>query len=453
MKFNPETIDIAELPREEKVRSLRMESITSQEQFDAIAPKWNRLTKEAPSTIYQTFGWLSTWWNFFGNDQRRKLHIITFCNHEMELVGLAPMFEERVTVAGIPLHTSLRMLGCGEAFGISGGMFLDDGPSDFLDWIVHPEYEKEIADAFVASWIKGPVAERIEFVNARPDSYIVRILLPSLHGHGIAARSVRADICSSMPIPDRIEEYIGSRDSHLRRRLTRALKTLNSGNGQNGITIVDATSEAEFTDGFDALVALHQQRWNALGYAGTFFTSQMRGFQRSAAETLNAGGYLWLKIVRASGTAVAARLGYCFKGKMYDYLSGFDDESASAKERPGFALLLSMAIDGRSNGSTWLELLRGDEPYKFEMTSTTFHNQNSILFHPSSARKAGRLGYRVLANLRLGYFLLMREVLLIRVHFVTHGIVTFMYHYTAFRFNRAVRKIRSSIPSTHQESK
>ena len=131
---------------------------------------------------------------------------------------------------------------------------------------------------------------------------------------------------------------------------------------------------------------------------------------------------------------------------MYDYLSGFDDNSPAAKRRPGIAILLAMMDEAFARGIGVIDFLRGDEPYKFEMTAAVNQNINIRVCVGTPKSAAGSAAANIARYRSLSAFLARREWILLNVQLKERAFPASLYHYAVFRAGRFVRKFMGSNP-------
>ena len=428
-------------------RPLTLEIIRDVEGFSKLGEQWNALVRNSGATIYQAFEWTWLWWKHFGSHPSRTLHLVLFYS-EGSLAGIAPLFVQETTVAGFVLHRRLQFLGCGSAFSQSDGLFLDDGASDYLDFITDPGHDREICRAFV-EYLKRSSSDfdDVQLVNTPEQSRLVKILLAQCVEAELPLEVTRADVCSRMPVPRSFEVYLREQSANVRRRFTQARKAYQSG-GAYGIRTVGSPADLEVA--FGHLVRLHQNRWNSLGYPGLFADRRFKLFQLEVAHTFMENGWLSFKTANTDGICVAARLAFTFNGCLYDYLSGFDPGLSTTKQRPGLGLLLAMIEESILSDVKQVDFLRGDEKYKFEFNPISDHNWN-IQISGATAGQGLRLRlFGVIKKLRMLSYLFMREWVLLGVQWRVHGLPRFFYSYAQFRLTHMTNKLtRRGIPSEH----
>ena len=415
-------------------------SLSISRSFDSgevTAAQWNSLVALCDAPVYSTWEWQSLWWKHLGCPVRgRVLNNLVF-RAGGRIVGIAPFFAEPADYSGI---STLRLIGSGNAFYLSGGIFGDDGPSDYLDIIADPEYTGPIVNE-IAGYLhrNRRTIGGLELVNLRPEGIAASTLLPGIRNLGFRVETSPGDICPFIGIETDTGEFIRKQGSSLRRRLNQAFRLL-----EDGSTEFHENRHRAWNAFFGDLVDLHQGRWNRAGFPGLFHDANSRLFQKAAAEMFMNNGWLWFGSIHEKGRCVAARMGFAFRGRMYDYLSGFDESSALARRRPGMGLLLAMHRAAHASGLKILDMLRGDEKYKFELTSRSVRLVNARILHPASAGSGPNFLRRAAPAGRLVRFLVERERRLLQVQVRQYGYPGGMMKYIGFRVLRMKRKFSTS---------
>ncbi len=409
--------------------------VTSFDSGGITGAEWNSLVDRCDASVYSTWEWQSLWWEHLGSRKRgRTLNILVFRLGE-RVVGIGPFFRDPTGFSG---RSMLRFLGSGEAFGMSGGMFLDDGPSDYLDIIAEPDSARAVAAEFAAYLLRNHgTLDGCEMVNLPPGGIASTFALSEVGRLGFTIDSSPGDVCPWIAVVSGTEEFIGGMGASLRRRLNQAYRLLGDGS-----TTYAENQTGDWDNFFDSLAHLHQKRWNSAGFPGLFHDEESRRFQKAVAERFMQHGWLWTASLHEDGRCVAARMGFNFRGRMYDYLSGFDESAASARRRPGTALLLAMHRAAHASGSGILDMLRGDEKYKFELTSRSVNLLNVSILQP--ARPDGELRRGAVRIGRIVRFMLGREVRLLEVQHRMGGFPGGLLRYFSFRVLRLRRKISLS---------
>jgi len=423
--------------REETPRVL-ITTIEREDQFALLRDEWNDLARGAHVTIYQTHEWLSLWWKHFGADNARSLHIVVV-RYSGEIVGILPLFIETRYWLGLRIHKSMRLIGCAVRNPSSRRAFSEVSPTDFLDFIALPQHRTLIADAFLRHCERRPhLADEILLENVSDESVVMKELVPRLRNAGIRHTVRQSDVCPRLNGIVSADDYLARLRPSVRRRLTHA-RTIFS--GHDGYALESITSAGALPGALNDIAELHQRRWNNLGYPGLFMHQRFRAFHDDVAAAFLANGWLWFQAVKWHSVRIAARMGFKFHGRMYDYVSGFDECALWAKHRPGMALLLSMVEDAAAHGYQSVELLRGKEGYKFDLTSDYVCNWSVGFSSGATRNRFRRLIYGSLRLLDRTLTRLSTEWMLLQIQKRTHGISSCVTRYFRFRMRRLKEKL------------
>ncbi|MBV9748177.1 MAG: GNAT family N-acetyltransferase, partial [Acetobacteraceae bacterium] len=128
-----------------------------------------------------------------------------------------------------------------------------------------------------------------------------------------------------------------------------------------GYAVEAATAETR-AGLFDALVRLHQARWDATGEPGVLADPRVLAFHQDAQPGLLEAGLMRLLALRLAGQIAAAFLQLLQPGRALFYLAGYDP--ALAYHSPG-TLLLGWALEQAAAEGREAHFLRGAESYKF----------------------------------------------------------------------------------------
>ncbi len=422
--------------------------VTEERAFEDLGEEWNELVASSGATIYQTHEWQFLWWKHFGTKGRRRLAIVTVRNRG-KLVAIAPLFEEHGRLGRIFKQRTLRLLGTGEAFGRSLGLFLDNGPSDYLDIMIRPGFEKSACRAIRECLEQEDAGDTLELLNAEQESHVLRDLLPLYEGANYRCTVKRADTCAKLTVPASLSRLLETLRPSVRRRLSQARKAESEGL----FTIRDMTSAEELSRALFVMEDLHQKRWNRLGYPGLFSDGRFRRFMEDLMPALRSKGMIWCKAAESDGAIIAVRIVFVLDGCMYDYLSGFDDASPASRRRPGISILLKMVEESQGRGIKIIDFLRGDEQYKAELTQDSRSIWNVTISRRTSPVDVLAALARIASAAGLIWFLLARECRLIGVQIRQNGIVKTPFSYLKFRLPRMTDKMASLLGKPSNDGK
>lgn len=338
-----------------------------------LTDQWNDLSGKADSSIYASPQWVKSWWVHFGMNRQRSLFVITIWE-DQRLIALAPMYSGYTTLGSAVIERRLQIIGSGGSPNEQSGFLDDYGISDFLDFIVDKEFEDS-----AAKMLAGFLAERkdfhtITFHQTGDDSFIIRKLYPELKKKGIQLTKVCTDRCPFIDLGshESLTDYIRQVKSNARRRFRQTLRAMGP---EKEFVIEDIDSAKGIEESTEILIELHQSRWNELGFPGVFYDHRFRSFFKDIIRFAFENQSLWFSQARDTGGEVcASRMCLLYNGRYYDYISGFNANLQSSKFRPGIGLLLKLVETALEDDVSRIELLRGEETYKYDFTDRSFKN-------------------------------------------------------------------------------
>ena len=397
---------------------ITIDTVRTVRDFALLENEWNALVDRADVTVYQTFDWLRLWWKHFGSGPFLRMFVLAV-RRNRDLLCIAPFCIRSELFLGFRLRRRLELMGGEVPEGPQASRTVAGGPSDYLNIIVAPGNEHEVATSLVQFLREHSTSfDDVVFSNVPERSVLLGPFLTALDAAGIRSSVRTSDVCPKVEIPPSLKESVNGLDAHIGRRMRRAM---NNFTDQPSKAIHHITTPKEFDSAYRDLIGLHQMRWNRIGYLGSFADDRFRAFQAEVGRLFLKRGWLWFKTTSMAGVRIGARMGFMFKDRMYDYLSGFDDRFPWAKTRPGLALLGFMLDDAARSGFRVLDLLRGGEAYKFELTSTVRYNRTiSIEFSVHRPLQFSTVA-KVVGNSREVFRGIRREAIILRFHLAEYG--------------------------------
>ena len=272
---------------------------------------------------------------------------------EGRLVALAPLYLEpasrRLLPLGIGISDDLDMLaipGCGQPAGAAILATL----ADASDWDA-VSLEELTPDATALLW-------------RAPETWVDTLTLQSQ----CPVLAWNAGTCG-------IENLIPSRKL---RKLRMARHRVARRGGV--VESADATTAPAF---LEALVRLHAARWESRGQSGVLADLRVQAYHRAALPALVAHGLLYATLIRLESRVAGVFYGVRRGATLYAYLGGFDPDFAF--ESPGTVLMGDAVERMMREGAGRLDLLRGQEPYKYEWGALDRPNQCRVLRRASGS--------------------------------------------------------------------
>lgn len=302
----------------------------------SMAAEWRELFERVEdASPFQSWEWLSSFWYEVGRG-----HPWILCARDQgRLVALLPLV--LAPYRGLPLRR----------VGVLGAPL-----SDYQDLLALPEYRAASSEAFVRHLeLHSDRWDLIDLTDVPEHSELARAATAG-HAREIAHHRV----CPYVPLPPSWQEYRATLGKNLRSNLGRKRRKLE----RELSAKLDLAGQADLEPTLEALFELHDRRWRRRGLSGAFSDPAVRRMHRRVASLFAARG--WLRLHRlVAGDRIRAVF-YCFQrnGRVYYYLSGFDQELERLSV--GVVLLGQVIATAIGEGARELDFLRGDENYKYD---------------------------------------------------------------------------------------
>jgi CelD/BcsL family acetyltransferase involved in cellulose biosynthesis len=297
-------------------------------QLRIIADEWRDLYGRCPgATPFQHPEWVISWAETCSPDCIRVVEV----RSENMLVGLAPLLiyrrgEERVLA------------------------FMAGGISDYLDLLVDPQYESEVAFAIIQAIQELDRWTTLDLTDLPANSVLHRTMLAQL--------ATPHDQCSCVQLPKTREELLQHLSKRQRANLRQAGSRIQKADGAR----VEMATVQTLTGFLDDLFRLHAMRWLRNGQPGVLADEKVKAFHSKVVPALHAEGILRLHRLRLREHTVAVMYTLLHRETVFCYLQGYDPEFAALS--PGTYLMFAVMQDAIVSGMTKFDLLRGEEGYK-----------------------------------------------------------------------------------------
>lgn len=318
--------------------------ITGRSGLESLLPEWDALFEACPQAApFQSPQWLIPWYMHLGTGEPFVLAL----RNGGTLSGVAPL-----TLNGGELS------------------FMGAGISDYLDFLIRPGLEREVAAAIMEHLARrSGIWRRCSLQELKPGSAVFSIGMPP----GMKGEVRELEPCLYIELPATVDEFAERYWTNRKTGSSRNRARLE----RSGLLTIE-TAALDRLDGFmESFFTLHARRWASLGLPGVLNGPEIRSFHIDAAKGLLRKGMLRLYRMRYSGQDMAAL--YCLlRGKtVYTYLSGFDP--ALSKFSPGAHILKHAVEDSIRSGATMLDFLRGQEGYKYTWGPKEERNMSMVL--------------------------------------------------------------------------
>jgi CelD/BcsL family acetyltransferase involved in cellulose biosynthesis len=229
--------------------------------------------------------------------------------------------------------------------------------TDEQDVVARPGDEADVA-ASVARWVAAqrPPRVRLEYVpDERPTLTAFDAVLA---GGGYRVTRSRQTVSPVLDLPDSYDAYVqslGKKERHELRRKVRRLETA-------GTARFRFASDAERATVLDRFFALHRL---SRGEKAGFMTPEVERFFRDIADALAPLDRLRLGVLSFDGADAAVLFGFALGPVIALYNAAYDPGLASLSV--GIVSHAWAIREAITRGHTTYDLLRGDEPYKYDL--------------------------------------------------------------------------------------
>lgn len=317
----------------------------------SLEEDWRRLEHlDSRATLYQTWEWNAAWWSCF---KRRKRARILVIREGGRIIAIAPFYTSRHL--GLPV----RRLA-----------FFGTGVSDYLDILAADRHRDMAARLVLETLSRSSGFELADLQQLRPGAALL-----------IAARSwdcpcevLPQEPCPYLPLEPAWERQIAAFNKKLRQNIGYHERLIERTFSDHSWTLC---TEESLEVGMTALFALHQSRWKARLLPGVLGSVRTQRFHRIIARQFARLGSLRLHLLRLEESPAAALYCFCFKGRTYYYLGGFDPQWS--KYSLGTILTARAIRQAIEDGCDVFDFLRGAEPYKYRWTSAEELNSRLLL--------------------------------------------------------------------------
>ncbi len=349
---------------------VQIEEVAAPWRFAALAPEWEALAQRSPGTPFLRWSWLFPWWSRLGQGTDPLIAVAR--DGGGVLRGLLPLYRRNVG----PLET-WRML---------GDRFVG---SDGLQPLLERGWEAAAGDA-LAAWV-AESSDRWDMLVLRDvpvGSRWLSVLEGWLGHRSILPTRRPANRCPVVAPAADLARW-PRRENFLRRR--RWLEQ------QPSWRITSTTDPSQVQEALGHFLDLHALRWGRR-WSDAIAGPAVEGFHREAAAAMSELGVYRLHLMWLSGRPVAGVLGLVDRSAYYYYLPVFDP--AWSQRSVGLVLLGMLLEEAAAAGVDRFELLRGEEPYKRELTGAAWSSCTLAAIAPRVAPRAAAAAWSGIRDAR-----------------------------------------------------
>jgi CelD/BcsL family acetyltransferase involved in cellulose biosynthesis len=325
--------------------------------------EWDDFVLGLRGDIYMSFDWCRIWWRHYGRGRALRLFIF---RANGRLVGLAPMFVERVRLGPVSLKLGKRI---GSDYALT--IFSLPIMADFV----------EMAYARVLSALIGSDQCDAVWIGFCPGDD------PTLPGLRAAVRSLGGLVSmisdsSSSPhtvfhLPTTFDAYVQSLDSRQRQNYRRRLKLLEAAYTVEREVFADS---ALAEDSFAEFRLSHVKQWNAEGKLGHFEDwPDAAAFNADLVDCLSKCRRFRMIRLKANGTVVSQQYAFVYGDRCFWRLPARATEVEFQKFGLGVLGLVQLVEAMIGEGVRSIEAGAGHYDYKLHFGGKELQTQTCVV--------------------------------------------------------------------------
>jgi CelD/BcsL family acetyltransferase involved in cellulose biosynthesis len=292
-----------------------------------LAPTWSALAaSRQPSSLFLTPEWIAI------TREHEETEPITLAIGDRGIAALAREADGTITFAGGEL-------------------------TDEQDVVAGPGDEAGVA-ASAARWVASQRPPRVRLEYVPEDRPTLDAFTAALGSAGYRVTRARQIVSPVLDLPDAYEPYVqslGKKERHELRRKVRRLETA-------GRASFRFAAEAERATVLDRFFELHRL---SRGEKADFMTADVERYFRDIADALGPLDRLRLGVLNFDGADAAVLYGFAVGRVIALYNAAYDPGLASLSV--GIVSHAWAIREAIANGYTTYDLLRGGEPYKYDL--------------------------------------------------------------------------------------
>lgn len=336
----------------------RIVKVTDKDRWCELESEWRTLLLESDfNDIFLTYEWLKMSWEAFN---KGRLFILALWENK-KLISILPAY--------IKKHGIIRKL-----------QFLGSGMSDYGGFIIHKNVDAENVIAAVIEYLlKEPGWDMVDFQQIAEISSTYRHIgsLDIQNKDKVFNISLKPMVkCLYIPNVGQKDNF----ESGINKKMLRYMKTreidIKEKEDVSYIKIDKITNEL-----LNCFYDMHINRWRAKGKKSVLIQKKYREFYTRIAKTFNEKGWLHMYALKFGDNYVAFEFAFLYNYKIYDYICTYDTKSAYFC--PGNLLKRYLICTSKDFSVLELDLLRGEEEYKYKWTSNSRTNYRFVLYRNS----------------------------------------------------------------------
>ncbi|MDP2340652.1 MAG: GNAT family N-acetyltransferase [Deltaproteobacteria bacterium] len=328
--------------------------------FEGLRDDWDRLLLADGRSIFESFEWQRAWWRHFGESRPLLLLHIVVVRRAGDVIGIAPLFIERVQAFGV---VDVRRLA-----------FLGRSISDYLDVVALPELRVEVATALARHLSENASAFDVCILEDMTErSPTATALHAALVERGMTSSLVPGDRCPRTQLKRTWPETLASFKLEHRREVQRRRRNFEK---HCAFELEIAGGAASIDADIEQFIAMQREHWTR---SDDVDDGSLQRFHRDVARDLAARGWTFLAFLRVHGRRIGFVYGFRFKDELAIYLSGTHNTGDLRQLSPGRVLSSLVMEHAIGEALSAVDFMRGPEHYKYELGGVDVVNHTLVL--------------------------------------------------------------------------
>jgi CelD/BcsL family acetyltransferase involved in cellulose biosynthesis len=315
--------------------------------FVTLEEEWEDLHRQCPqATPFQSWAWLYSWWEFYGKGYELRLVVIR--DGDL-LVCLMPLMLER-------------------RGGFGRLLFVGTGPTDYQDVLIREGWESQISEVGVRALRQIGSWHVADFQQLRPEAAAWKIF----EGWTGPRTRVWKD---NFPVIDvrPWDELLASVSKNLRSTARRTLRRIEVDGVRHELVGACDVEEAAHR-----WIALHREAWRGRAITPEHLSQRFESHLRAAACRMTIRGLGIISEFRRDGEVIASHFLIFGRDFVAEHLPGARQDALRRYQLSTLLIWDAMNIARRRN-RLYLDLLRGEEPYKIRWNPRIIPSYRAIL--------------------------------------------------------------------------
>ena len=226
-----------------------IDTLTTEVEWLALEGVWDSMVERCGASVFLTMEWLVPWWRHLRRAGDRLAILVA--RDGGDVVGLAPLYRCRASAYGF---------GRIERLGLIGD---SSGDSEYLDFLIQPGQETDVLAAFFDYLPPWDVTE----LRLLPASSSNPAALGSLAAERRWLTAEEGMPCSAVALPDTWDGFLATLQSRFRGKVRSLLRRIPE---EHDGAFEELEEAADLPERLGSLFDLHQRRWRAEGWPGSF---------------------------------------------------------------------------------------------------------------------------------------------------------------------------------------